>query len=379
MRKKIFLFSRDPGGANTVIPLVKPLKEKGYIVRLFGKDAALEKYLKADLSGFNIANFVKNIDIEYIKKFLINEQPDFIITDTSLDFIERYLWKAAEDLKIPSFAILDQWVNYGIRFSKYNPSETNEYNKDKTYPYLPSKILVMDDFAKQEAIKEGLPPDRITVAGQPHFETLLKKKLSLQKSRNLREELCINQSDFLITFASEPVSKDYQQSGDSGHYWGFTEKTIFKELFNGINEISFKYNKNISIIIKLHPREDIDNYSNMVSPLKRNKITLNVIKKTNPTDLILSSDLICGMSSIFLIESIVLGKPTISIQIGLNKENPFILDRRDILKSIVDQKTLIKQLESIIIKNNYPSYKFDFIKNPVNNILLQMEKFRCQG
>lgn len=38
--KKILLFSRDPGGANTIVPLVSELSKK-YSVMLFGKDKAL--------------------------------------------------------------------------------------------------------------------------------------------------------------------------------------------------------------------------------------------------------------------------------------------------------------------------------------------------
>ena len=47
--KKILLFSRDPGGANTIIPLHHPLVAQGYDVVLWGKDVALSRYKEAGL------------------------------------------------------------------------------------------------------------------------------------------------------------------------------------------------------------------------------------------------------------------------------------------------------------------------------------------
>lgn len=100
MNRKIFLFSRDPGGANTIIPLVKPLKEKGYEIKLFGKDISLDKYLKAGVSGLNIMDFVKNIELESMEEFLLEERPCFIITGTSVDdFTEKYLWRAGRKIR----------------------------------------------------------------------------------------------------------------------------------------------------------------------------------------------------------------------------------------------------------------------------------------
>ena len=212
MTKEILLFSHDPGGANTIIPLINPLIEKGYNVRLFGKGVALNKYNGANLPGLHIMEFVNNIEIRDIENFLKKENPDFIITGTSAnDFTERYIWKSAESLGLPCFAIFDQWINYGIRFSEYTPSEIGEYNRKKEHPYLPGKILLMDKYAEEEAKRDGLDPSRLLVTGQPYFEYLLKKSkaISHDKIKNIRENLGIGESDFLITYASEPVIKDF--------------------------------------------------------------------------------------------------------------------------------------------------------------------------
>lgn len=375
--KKILLFSRDPGGANTVIPLVAALRERGYEVRLFGKDIALEKYSKAGLDGIDIAGFVREITQGAIKDFLLSEHPDFIITGTSAsDFTEKYLWKAAEKLNIPSFAILDQWINYGIRFSRYSTTEIEEYRKAKSHQYLPAKILVMDEIAKEEAVTDGIEPSMILVTGQPYFETLLKEKEKITSSQldKIKRKLNLKDDDFIITFASEPVSIDYANTD----YWGFTEKTIFAELVEGVKRISAGLEKRISIIIRPHPREDEDSFNETINSLGE-RIKIVVDRNSSSMELISLSDMVAGMSSMFLIEALILGKPVLSILIGLNKEreNPFVLARRGIIKSITERNALITELDEIIARNRRQAGGFEFMRNPVSNIIFQMEKCLC--
>lgn len=376
-RKKILLFSNDPGGANTIIPLITPLKGKGFDVRLFGKNSANGRYAKAGLMALDINEYIYDIKPDAVIEFLVKERPDFIITGTSAsDFTEKYLWQAAERLNTPSFAIIDQWINYGIRFSRYTTSEIAKYMDDRKHPYLPSKILVMDDYAKQEAIKDGLDPSKILVSGQPYFETLLKEKekVSSERLKELKRELKIGREDLIITFASEPVSKDYKND-----YWGFNEKTIFKELFEGVKEVSKRSEKKISMIIKVHPREDEDSFEGIASDME--KLTIIIDRDSKPMDLILISDVVAGMSSMFLIEAAILGKPVLSILMGMNKEreNPFILDRKGIIKSIKGREELINRLDEIIVRGRKENVVFDFIRNPVSNIISYMEKYLCQN
>lgn len=380
-RKKILLFSNDPGGANTIIPLISPLKEKGFDVRLFGRNSALEKYAKAKLLALDVNEYIDDIKPDAVEEFLVRESPDFIITGTSAsDNTEKYLWQSAERLNTPSFAIMDQWLNYGIRFSRYTTSEIAKYKEDRMHPYLPSKILVMDDYARQEAVNEGLEPSRIIVTGQPYFETLLNEKINLSTERLNELRLSIGkEEDIIITFASEPVSKDYESIG-SDHYWGFTEKTVFKELIEAAKIVSHECKRRLIVVLKLHPREDIDGYKKLIAPLKGEKVNI-VIEKgvASSCDLILLSDLVIGMSSMFLIEAVILHKPVLSVLIGLCRENPFVLERKGILKSIIDRGELVTRLREVIVDNRQSKCEFDFIKNPVSNVILHMEKYLCQN
>jgi len=382
LKRKVLLFSRDPGGANTIIPLVQPLEEKGYEISLFGKDIAMGKYAESGLKAFNIMDFVQDVELSSVEKFLADEKPDFIITGTSADdFTEKFIWKSAEKLNIPSFAIIDQWINYGIRFSKYGLSQLKAYLNDKSYPYLPAKILVADEISKKEAVKDGLEESRIAVVGHPYFEVLLNKGRNItgREIKETRQHFDVDDDEFMITFASEPVSSDYAQEGSLQHYWGFSEKTIFNELLDAIKRVNCGLNRKVTVVIKLHPREKSDNFSDVIAGHQAGNIRVKISDDFDTVNLMCASNLICGMSSMFLIESVILGRPVISILIGLKRENPFVLDRIGVLKSILDRDELRDKIKSAILENSLPACSFEFIRNPVENIINLMEMHLCRN
>lgn len=379
MKKKIFMFSHDPGGTNTIIPLIKPLRERGYEVILYGKDVALNICRQNGLEANDITEYVSGFGMEEIQEFIKEINPDCIITGTSIeDFTERYVWKASEKFNIPSFAILDQWINYGIRFSKYGAYQSDTYRNDKVHPFLPMKILVMDEIAKHEAIQDGLEPSRIEITGQPYFETLMQKVAQITQDaiQDIRKQINAVGDDYVITFASEPVSVDYRGNIDGQDYWGYTEKTILEELIKAIVDVQPEFKGTISIIIKLHPREDRSSYLGVIENYKSNKnIKIAVVENCDSYSLIAASNLICGMSSMFLIEAVVIGKPVISITIGLNRENPFVLGRIGVLRSVLSAGELREKLRLIMIGNTFVRPKLNLIKNPVERTMELLESY----
>lgn len=376
MKKKIFMFSRDPGGTNAILPLVKPLRERGHEVILYGKDVALNIYRQNGLDVNDITDYVSRIEIFEIETLLRNVHSDCILTGTSIeDFTERYLWKASEKCNIPSFAILDQWINYGIRFSKYGAYQSDIYKDDKVHPFLPMRILVMDEIAKREAILDGLEASRIEITGQPYFETLMQKMDYITQStiQDIRKQINVEKNDFVITFASEPVSVDYRGNIDEQDYWGFTEKTIFEELIKAIEDVAIGFKGKISIIIKLHPREGKNSYMDVIEHFNNNNVKIALVENFDSCSLIAASNLVCGMSSMFLIEAAVTGKPVISITIGLKRESPFILDRIGVLKSVLSAEELREKLKLIMIDSTFIRPQLNLIKNPVERTLDLLE------
>lgn len=373
---RILILSRDPGGANTVIPLVKPLVEMGHTVRLYGKDVALLKYWQAGLEGMDIGTVLQNgVSPESLRSFLKDEAPDIVITGTSADdFTEKYCWNACAELGIPSIAILDQWLNYGIRFSEYSVNMIEEYARNKSHPFLPTLIIAPDEYARNEMIDEGLPADRIVACGQPYFETVLASGSDVEKMARFRDENRLGPDDFVIVFASEPMTKTF---GDGAmRYWGYNELTILSSLAQALDEVARETHRNVTLVIRPHPKEGQEHFADILKNIRNFRCFFDT--ESLPWTLMNSADLVCGMSSMFLIEAAILGRPILSIQIGLCRETPFVLDRRNILKCILTETELRERLRAHLVTGQPNEYSFDIIGNPVKHIIAEMEKFLCQ-
>ncbi len=340
--KTVLLFARDPGGANVILPVCEKLKAK-YKVWLYAKEFALDKFRDAGLSVKNIEEECGKGTFAEIRSFLERLKPDIVITGTSLDdFTERYLWKAAKELGIKSFAILDQWMNLGIRFSGCSYHEEERYRQHREHPYLPGRIWAMDELARELLVKEGIDAEKITLTGQPHFDTVRGK---FQSAIEVYDRDMWN-----VVFVSEPIYQDYDHCGKEEMYWGYNERTIFDNLYRSLEKLTECSACKIRLIIRPHPREHLENWDYIGDNLKNNKISVELDREHNSFSLMKSADLVCGMSSMFLLESMICERPVLSIMIGLKKENPFVLDMTGQCKSILSEEELLEHLLQLFFK-----------------------------
>jgi hypothetical protein len=370
---RILIFSRDPGGANAVIPLVQPLRQEGYDVVLYGKDSALAKYREHAVGGLDIKEELEEISVETLKRFVSRKQPRLIITGTSADdATEKHLWRVAELLGISSFAILDQWINYGLRFSPYGVAEADMFNRNPCITYLPSKICVMDELAQKEAAQEGIARERLVITGQPYFETVV-RQAALAKPALLRNKLLIKEDEKVLLFVSEPICATYKETDTSEHYWGYTERSIFHAILQAVQAISDSVPMVPTILVRHHPKEKNDNFKDIIlSSGTRCRIITDAGSEV--ADLINAADLILGMSSMLLIEGAICGKRVLNVQIGLHRKDPFVLNRMGVTQAITDRAGLEQSLTGWLRGYSAPAVHFNFIKNPVSNIIKEVKK-----
>ena len=334
---KILIYAHDPGGANTINPLIEPLKNSGHNLFIYGDGAALNIFPE-------VVKFDGDTD-ELIKEI----QPDFVITGTSAACMtEKKLRKSAKNSGIKSMSILDHWVNYGIRFTKYSTAELDLYGKEKIFEYLPDYIVVMDEYAKEQMANEGISKDIIYPFGNPHFESV-KKDFESINSDDLKKEL-IGNKEKLVVWASEPYIEDY------GHGM---ELESLKDVVELIPE-------NWQLVIKPHPREKADKFD----MFKNAKI----VRDKNSREVIKAADLVMSMTSMFLIESIIAEKPTLSYQKGETDKNKFILTKMNALPFISD-KIELKNL----LNKPFEKPKFEIKFDAKEKIIKFIEEKLCQN
>lgn len=365
--KKILLFARDPGAVNCIIPLFKALKHsRRYHADLLGKDFALAQYKLEKLKFSGIAKLIPRFHLESVKRWLKQKGYGAVVTGTTAsDITDKLLWRAGRELGLPTVAILDNWQNYRERFIL------------SAKLILPDKICVMDEHAEQEMMRLGFPAHRLIITGQPYFSTIAarQKTISARAIRGLRKKLGAKARDYIITFAAEPILEDYGRPASLG----YDELTIGQHVLAAMARAAAKYkNKNFVLVIRPHPRNDPHIFYKLLaaSPVRRRggqpppnlKIVLD--QPTAPQVAIAVSDLILGMSSMFLIEAYLAKKPFLSVQIGLIGKDPFLLSQRKIVKTILQPGILQSALEKAIAGKFPPLiHKPQFSQNATANIV----------
>lgn len=323
-----------------MIASIFPCFQESFTVVLYGKDVALSRFLQAGLPAKDIMKQVTGVTVEIMIDFLKSQKIDLLVTSTTGDDItERFLWKAAEICKIPSIAILDQWCNYGIRFSPFDGNMLVQYEKQKTHPYLPTKIAVMDALAKEKMVEEGIDSSRIVVTGQPYFKSIREKgeacskeKIATYKGTYTKEE------EKLFLFASEPISETYYMENITKV--GYTEQDAFRLFQSSLEKTAEKLKKKVCVIVRPHPKESEKKWKSWTKDTPWVRYVLD--RKEEVTVAIQAADVIVGMSSMLLLESVLMGKPVVSIlplEQG-DKNSEYVLEQLGLDRSIRSQEEM---------------------------------------
>ena len=358
-KRTILFFARDPGGVNAILPVYQKMKGHYHAI-IYAKDFGLKMLGQENVFVHDIEAECNSQSAEQIMLFLSRVHPDIVITGTSLDdYTERFLWKACAKLHIKSFAVLDQWMNLGIRFSEYGYGQDDLYRLNPKHSYLPYKILVMDELAKQDLVKDGIAENRICITGQPHFDVVADK---YERAKEIYGDEAWN-----VVYVSEPIIQDYDNNDEANRYWGYNERTIFFHLYHSLQKLAEEEGRQVRLVIRPHPRENAEYWESLAVQMQTGRISLECDREKDSFDIIKSADLICGMSSMFLLEAAICRKPIVSIMIGLKRKNPFVLDEIGICKSILSEGDLYEQLRQI---SNHEDFCLDFesIKGAANQV-----------
>lgn len=334
--KKILVACNDPGGTMACLPVIKLLlADRRAETLVYGS-----KYAGNIFSHENIGyrtlpkHIIRKKDFPLIEKILKREKPDLVFTSTSFGrVIDNAFWHAAAGMGIKTFTLMDYWSNYSKRFRCYFANRKLEV--------LPSFIGVMNDFGKHEMIREGFPEDKLVVTGHPYLDSLIgaKRRLMNAEKNAFRKNFGIGRKEFLVVFAAEPFKrKDIKRLG-------YTDIEMLERLIRALEKIATTEKRKITLIIKAHIRET---RRDSVFPKSR-VIKIVLAKKGKSEDFILNADLVTGISSMFLVESFLMNRPTISVRIGLKAKHKGITEMLSIIPSVFTETELCKCLKKAVL------------------------------
>ena len=277
----------DPGGANALRPVILTLAAQGVAV------AVLDH-------GF----LSQNLPPEIPRTYELGPCAALCVGTSVADTVPLALARAARQRGIPVTVVLDNWVNYRARLAT-----------DGLAPFIPDYYAVMDDKARAEALADGLPSACLVVTGHPNLAALQAEAADFDGAA-LRQSLGwgLNGRQ-LIAFVNEPVSAD-QGTGPHHPGWrGYTEEDALSALAQGLAGAA------VDVAVIPHPRDDVPRLRDVWQRVRGSCGGGVVTAAVRGRDVVLAADRVAGMASILLYEAWLLGRPTLSLQPGLVRQD----------------------------------------------------------
>ncbi len=274
-------------------------------------------------------------------------KPNLIVTGTSLnkldDNIDKKLLIWANQNGVPSISIIEHWSWYIKRF------------QCKGSLLLPNYIILNDQNAFEQAIKEGLPSNRLRTLGNPYLERILNINNKGKDTKSIKDFYNFPPGKKLIFFISEELKKDFPP--DSKDYLGYDEFMVLEILKSTISP-------NDHLVIKLHPEECKSKYIHQVSE------RISIVESFPLGEMVKLANKIIGMGSMLLLEASLHRNDVISFRPNASKQ--FIGNTLGVLTEINREKELISALRFGVKANNSSAMNFKGSKKRITSFLRSM-------
>jgi hypothetical protein len=239
-----------------------------------------------------------------------------IITGGALGHtIDKDLINYSKDKKKSSISVIEHWSWYRKRF---------ELNGELI---LPDFIFVNDEIAYADAVNEGLPSEKLIIAGNPILESLrvFDDTKQIGRSKLLQHYMLPNKK--VIVFISEELASEFNGSDDE---LGYDEFSVLDQLIRLLQPDEH-------LVIKLHPEEAEDKYQHLISQC------VSVLRSIDIHSLNIMADVVVGMASMLLLELAMLRNDVISFRPNATKQ--FIGKRLSATIDVTSQEGLKSALE----------------------------------
>lgn len=340
-RRKILAFAREAGGAAAIAPVCKAMVDEGWNLLLLGKDQGLEVFRNKKLPCIDFPVF-DDAALEDIVYHNLGSHPDIILTSASSlpkEMTCRYIWRWGQRHSILTVGVLDQWQNYALRFSGPNKSDH--------LAYIPDFIFVMDEIARRVMAEEGIPLERIIITGQPAFDNIRDNfQLLIGEVDRIKGQLNID-GDYIVTYVGESLQDAY------GDTLGYDEQSVLEFLGDTLdNFCSENMKSKICLIVKLHPENKYEEFESVMQkwPSFEKRI---IAKELSTYQVIAISDIVVGMSSVMLVESILAEKPTVSLQLNSLVDSQLVATRTGAIPFIVSPESGRELLYRILADTSF--------------------------
>lgn len=300
--------ARDPGGANVLAALVSTVTDGS---------AALDAWTLPRASALRAALPSASRVFDDPPTALVLEQAwdelpaSVLVTGTShYAPFEQTLWRIASERGIPSLAVLDQWMNVAARFSHGRPDF----------------VAVLDEVQGEDVVRLGFSRDRVVAMGHPWLSRLARASSARRPA---------DRGGVRVLLVSEPIRNDVLQGVNAP--FGFDEFDVFNVVHAAAADVASAAHP-VTLAVKCHPYEDVaafEHYIQGLPPVPYLK-TRCLPADAVPLDEAAASDVVIGISSMLLMEAMVLGCAVVSVQPNLIREDTFIPSAQGATRTLTD-------------------------------------------
>ena len=295
----VLLCATEAGGARNLVAVVEEFPDV-FRFKVLSGNGALTIF---ERSGMAIWRHAPSLNKSDAAKILREIKPDIVLCGRGIDkdSLERYIIAAARSFGCSTVSIVDEWYDYRANYA----------DELGNLVYLPDIVCCPDEQALKEAVAEGLPTECLRITGSPALSRLVKKRDTYYSNDLSRSnEFDRTYPRPFVTYISEElldrrpgVPSDNNRSKNISHY---DEKDIRNDIVQSLLD---QY-PCCTVFEKPHPRSE----SNIRLPTNNEKIFWLVIENEELQNLCWWSDIVIGIKSMGLLESALLGTPTVSYQ-----------------------------------------------------------------
>lgn len=322
----ILAVAGDPGGANALLPVLRALRKEGLNVIACPYREAVGVW-----RGGGIAATPLEERSEPMLR-LRNAGAAALLTATSMNGVdlEKRFIAASHSLALPSLAVLDFWSHYRERFS----------DASGKLAFVPDQIAVMDEQARDEAHRCGLPAERLVITGQPAFDHLheRRERFSAQDRAALRHKLGVAPDHLLVVFLSQPFSETV------GNKFGFTELSVLEQVSAALAPVQQRHPERIVLLIRPHPREDPGKFIASRPGF--------VCTEGDGREVVMAADLVVGMNTVLLQEACLMRCIVLSVQPNLSGQDVLPSNRTGWSRAVYNPDNIEPTLEQMLFDAN---------------------------
>lgn len=340
----LLLFAEDPSAANYAALLLPALARQGWRARLYASAVACQ-WLRS--RGIEFIEVAADADANSL---LRQTDPRCVLTGTAENpkTLGLRLIEAARGACIPSVGFIDALMSAAYRFR----GTTRE-----PLAHAPDWLLVPDSKTLDAFAALGYRRERIVVCGHPQYDQTraladqwAKEGGALAFRKRLFPDVVPEQN--ILTFISEGALRYELLPKRTLAQYGFTGRGIDKGrtkiILEEVLDAVARMDRKPYVVFRVHPIEKAEDYAEYGAEIDL------FSSGGSPLELVYASDLTVGMTSMLLLETALLGRPTLavlaqqsevellpSVRSGLT---PYVLNRtalRGKLSALLDGNTVV--------------------------------------